>query len=299
MANENDNDGGGLDGWGGGGTTWGDASGTVTTNPNGPTTWDNYDGTSGFVDPNNPTPNWGPPQEAPVAPDTWEAPPETLARPAPISFDNIVPDFLRNMFKGGALNPNQQNLDRNLNNLVQTPMQDERGFWDKLGVRPLGTTAEDVFKEEAANPAMRDTRMGMWDRGIGMMGNAMVGASPLGPAMSAVRAYDSYVNDPSKNVMNAVARGASGMGGYIGALGNMYQGNYGNALTGVLNKSGVDKSTGALAGMGLNYAQGKNIAPSIGGLAGQFLGKSVGGGFGGMVGKTLGQQFGGSYSVRK
>jgi len=220
-----------------------------------------------------------------------------LARPAPISFDNIVPDFLRNMFKGGALNPNQQNLDRNLNNLVQTPMQDERGFWDKLGVRPLGTTSDQLFDSET--PAMRDTRMGMVGNGIGMIGNAMLGASPLGPAMSAVRGYDSYMNDPTKNVANAVAKGASGMGGYIGALGNMYQGNYGNALSGVLGKAGVKGPTNTLAGMGLNYAQGKNIAPSIGGLAGQFLGRSVGGNTGATLGKTLGQQFGGSYSVRR
>jgi len=233
-----------------------------------------------------------------IAPDDW-GPPQEAARPTPISYESLVPSFLRDMFKNGPQNPNQQRLDKSLDNLIQSPVKDERGFWDKLGLRGFGITSDDVFKEEAANPAMRDTRMGMLGTGIGTLGNAFMSASPMGPAMSAVRGYDSYMNDPTKNVMNAVAKGASGMGGYIGALGNLYSGNYGNALTGVLGKAGVSSPARSLAGIGVNFAQGKNVAPSLGGLAGQFLGRSAGGNVGATLGKTLGQQFGGSYSIRK
>ena len=242
---------------------------------------------------------WGPPQEAPPAPDVWNPPEDTLTKPAPISYENLVPSFLRDMFKNGNLNPNQQSLDRSLNNLIQSPVapQQERGLLDRLGLRGFGVTSDQLFDSET--PAMRDDRMGLVGKGLGTIGNSFISASPMGPAMSAVRAYDSYVNDPSKNVTDAVAKGASGMGGYIGALGNLYNGDYGKALTGVLSKNGVSSPTSNLAGIGLNYAQGKNVAPSLAGLAGQFAGRSVGGNVGATLGKTLGQQFGGSYSIRK
>ena len=103
---------------------------------------------------------------------------------------------------------------------------------------------------------------------------------------------------------HAVANGLQNAGGYVGSLANLYNKDYGAALTGVLGKNGVTGNPAALAGIGLDYGLGKNIAPSIGGLAGQFVGRSIGGSGQaganlGTFGKSLGQQMSRRASIRK
>jgi hypothetical protein len=177
--------------------------------------------------------------------------------------------------------------------------QQEPSWFQKMGIVP-GMSKENFFNQET--PAQRDTRMGMVSNGINAVGNAFTGAmmppvARLG--MGLYGAYKGYQADPNKDVGRAIATGAQGLPGYAGALANMYNGNYGAALTGGLAKNGVTGPMANMAGIGADYASGKNIAPSLGGLAGQFAGQSIGGPLGGMFGKSLGQFMGKSGSIRK
>jgi hypothetical protein len=195
------------------------------------------------------------------------------------------------------------NATDSVNQLVQSSpdmgTQQEPSWFQKMGIVP-GMSKENFFNQET--PAQRDTRMGMVSNGINAVGNAFTGAmmppvARLG--MGLYGAYKGYQADPNKDVGRAIATGAQGLPGYAGALANMYNGNYGAALTGGLAKNGVTGPMANMAGIGADYASGKNIAPSLGGLAGQFAGQSIGGPLGGMFGKSLGQFMGKSGSIRK
>lgn len=194
-------------------------------------------------------------------------------------------------------NPTDQNQIRT--DALSTYGTETPNTWQKLGIIP-GMTSAQFFNKET--PAQRDERVGMISEGASDVGKAMVGAAlpaPVRMALGAYNAYSNYQNDPNKDLGKAVATGLSGVSGYTGALANMYNGNYGAAVTGGLAKNGVTGTLGTMAGLGTDYATGKNVAPSLGGLAGQFAGNAIGGPIGGMFGKSLGQQMSRSGSIRK
>ena len=194
-------------------------------------------------------------------------------------------------------NPTDQNQIRT--DALSTYGTETPNTWQKLGIIP-GMTSAQFFNKET--PAQRDERVGMISEGASAVGKAMVGAAlpaPVRMALGAYNAYSNYQNDPNKDLGKAVATGLSNVPGYTGALANMYNGNYGAAVTGGLAKNGITGPLANMAGIGADYASGKNVAPSIGGLAGQFAGQSIGGPLGGMFGKSLGQHIGRSSSVRK
>jgi len=163
------------------------------------------------------------------------------------------------------------------------------------------------FNFDKETPSQQADRMGLVGNAIGTVGKALTSVmmpAPMRMAISGLQAYDKYKQNPDMGVGHAVASGLQGAGGYVGSLANLYNGNYGAALTGALGKNGITGNPATLAGIGLDYGTGKNIAPSLGGLAGQFVGRSLGGtgqaGANlGAFGKSLGQQMSRRASIRK
>lgn len=178
--------------------------------------------------------------------------------------------------------------------------QDAPPSWAQAhGIIP-GMSKESYFNQQT--PAERVGIMKDVGNGISTVGNAMISAmmpAPMRLAMSGVQAYDKYQQNPSMGAGTAIAQGLQGAGGITGALANLYNGNYGSALSGGLRAGGVTGMAPAVAGIGADYATGKNIAPSLGGLAGQFAGQSLGGSVGGAFGRSLGQQMSRMASLRK
>jgi hypothetical protein len=167
------------------------------------------------------------------------------------------------------------------------------GYGSLYGANPNNLTGQSVDHMIAA---------GNVSDGIGMLGKALVSAAmpPIARlGLAGYNAYKGYQADPNRDIGKAIATGASALPGYAGALANMYNGNYGAAVTGGLAKNGITGPTASLAGIGADFASGKNVAPSLGGLAGQFAGQSIGGPLGGMFGRSLGQQMSRSSSLRK
>ena len=194
---------------------------------------------------------------------------------------------------------NAQNQDQAQADQARFQEQNTPTWAARMGIIP-GMSKEAYFNQ--LSPSANAERMGMINTGIGAVGNALVGAAlpaPVRMALGAYNAYQGYQNDPNKDLGKAVATGLSGVSGYTGALANMYNGNYGAAVTGGLAMSGITGPLGTMAGLGTDYATGKDVAPSLGGLAGQFAGNAIGGPIGGMFGKSLGQQMGRSGSIRK
>ena len=277
--------------------TWSDANGSVTTNGiNGNTSWTvGPNGqSSGSIDPNGSGTN---------------TPADQFSTLNSLSamFNKANPQF-------GQTNAQLPGVSNSLNQLMSgpigseynnsvTPNQDQTvkdnyniygdttpNAWQKLGMIP-GMTSEQFFNKET--PAQRDERMGMVSNGIGDVAKAFGSAlmpAPVRMAMGAYNAYQGYQADPNHNLGQAVATGASSFPGYVGALGNMYNGNYGSAVSKTLGANGITGMTNTLAGLGTDAATGKDVTASLGGLAGQFAGQSLGGPLGGMFGKSLGQQ---------
>jgi hypothetical protein len=171
------------------------------------------------------------------------------------------------------------------------------GLAYQLGLRNPGSPAARDFFNHETTPE-QNTRMELVGKGIEGVGKAFMGAimpAPIGMALNAYKTYQNYQNDPNKDLGKAFADALSGSGGYTGALANMYNGNYGSAVT-----SALGKTPGAnIAGIGTDYLTGKNVAPSIGGLVGQSIGNQFGGTLGGMFGQSLGKQIGQNNVVRK
>jgi hypothetical protein len=193
-------------------------------------------------------------------------------------------------------NPVVAGQDQNVSDNYNTYGTTTPNTWQKLGLVP-GMTSENFFNRET--PMQRDERMGMVSDGIGRAVTGALIPAPIRLGLGAYGAYKGYQADPNKDIGKAIATGAQSLPGYAGALANMYNGNYGAALTGGLAKNGVTGPMANLAGIGADFASGKNVAPSLGGLAGQFAGQSIGGPLGGMFGKSLGQFMGKSGSIRK
>lgn len=171
----------------------------------------------------------------------------------------------------------------------------------KLGIRNPGSEASQNFFNNETTPE-RDTRMGLVGDAIGGVGKALVSAmtpAPISIGLNMYNAYQNYQNDPNKDMGKAFANALTGAGGYVGALSNMYNGNYGAAAASVLGKNGVDPTTANAIGIGTDYATGKNIGPALGGLVGQIGGSRIGGTLGGLFGSSLGKSIGQNNSVRK
>ena len=310
-------EGGGTDGGAGsigsndsndsGNRTWSDPSGSVTTNPiTGDISWTgNSNG--------QPAGNWNestqtatgafnPNMPVAVAPPVVDQ--FTRLKELSDMFNKENPQFAQTQTQlpGATESLNQLTQAPPDLGTTQEPNQfDQNGLAYRLGLRMPGTeAAKNFFNTETA--AERNDRMGLVGQGLGAIGNAVMGVAMPAAArlgMGMYSAYKGYQGDPNKDIGRAIATGAQSLPGYAGALANMYNGNYGAAVTGGLAKSGITGPVANVAGIGADYASGKNIAPSLGGLAGQFAGQSLGGPLGGMFGKSLGQQIGRNGSVRK
>ena len=303
---ENQNSDSGNNSYGGDSTrTWSDPSGSVTTNPDtGDISWKNDNGQAG----NYQEPSSSPTASAVVAPD------DQFTRLKELSdmFNTKNPEFaqtqtqlpsvtnsLNQLVNSGPIgsedgNPVVEGQDQNVRDNFNLYGTTTPNTWQKLGIIP-GMDKNAFFDKES--PIQRDTRMGMVGEGIGAVGNALVSAAipaPVRLGLAAYGAYQNYNNDPNRDAGKAIATGLAGVPGYAGALANMYNGNYGAALSGGLVKNGVSGQTANLAGLGTDAAMGRDVSPALGGLAGQFVGHSIGGPLGGMFGKSLGQ-----YSSRK
>jgi hypothetical protein len=310
--------------------SWSDASGTVTTNPyTGGISWT---GTSGNLGGSFTDPNFNTPVQQPV--ETEEQKAQKLADEAEnqrlvqrqqfalnkMEFDNKNPNYVQGlsqmpqmqkslgqMYSGYTTGSqfNVQNNDQAQSASDAAGQSTSPSIWHRLGLRAPGTTSDSFLNSET--PSQRADRMGIVGDSIGGVGKAMISAmmpAPMRMAISGLQAYDKYKQNPDIGVGHAVASGLQGAGGYVGSLANMYNGNYGAALTGALGKNGVTGDPAAIAGIGLDYGLGKNIAPSLGGLAGQFVGRSIGGSGQaganlGTFGKSLGQQMSRRASIRK
>lgn len=201
------------------------------------------------------------------------------------------PTQLSDLFSGDFAN-------NTLNNYSQSGMFAPGSTLYNLGLRSPGTTAEQTFNSET--PQERDTRMGMVGSAIGGVGNLVTGGalsmSPIGPAISLAKAFDSY--GKNQDLGQAVATGISGIPGWGGVIGNVASGNYGSAIARGLGLGGVNSTVSALAGTGADLLSGKNIAPSLGSIIGQTAGRTVGGNSGAAFGAGLGQMYGKNYSLR-
>jgi hypothetical protein len=307
-----------------GSRTWSDSQGSVTTNPDsGNITWSGGGNgqTAGSWNEATQTATgaWNTPLSEPVAVAPVAPPVDQFTRLKELSdmFNKENPMFaqtatqlpsvtgsLNQLVNSGPIgseysNPVVAGQDQNVSDNYNTYGTTTPNMWQKLGLVP-GMTSENFFNRET--PAQRDERMGMVSDGIGAVGRAIVGAAipaPIRLGLGAYGAYKGYQADPNHDVGRAIATGVQSMPGYAGALGNLYNGNYGAALAGGLAKNGITGPAAGLAGIGADYASGKNVAPSLGGLAGQFVGRSVGGPLGGMFGRSLGQQMSRSSSIRK
>jgi len=232
-----------------------------------------------------------------------------------MEFDNKNPNFVQGltqmpqmqkslgqMYSGYTTGSqfNVQNNDQAQSASDAAGAKESPGLLHRLGIHR-------GFSFDKETPSQQADRMGLVGNAIGTVGSALTSAmmpAPMRMAISGLQAYDKYQKNPNMGLGHAVASGLQGAGGYVGSLANLYNKNYGAALSGALNKNGITGNPAAVAGMALDYGTGKNIAPSIGGLAGQFVGRSIGGtgqaGANlGMFGKSLGQQMGRRASIRK
>jgi hypothetical protein len=168
------------------------------------------------------------------------------------------------------------------------------GVWKRLGITP-------GFSFDKETAAQRDDRMGMIGNAVGVVGNAFVGAmmpAPMRMGLGLYGAYRGYQADPNKDVGKAIAKGATGLGGYFGAAGNAYLGNYGSAVTGGLVKSGVDTNLANIAGLGTDYGMGKDVNKPLASMAGQYVGNQMGGPVGGVFGQNIGKSLASIYGKR-
>lgn len=286
-------------------TTWSDPLGSVTTTPStGGITWNNTNGTSGqYTDPKltPDTPPATPPQEQPFALNKQ-------------NFDNNNPNFVQGLSQAPQMQKTLSQLysgyttgsDQNVQNQDQADRsnmlagQTTAPSWAQAhGIIP-GMTSEQYFNQQT--PAERTGIMTDIGNGIHNVGNALFSLAmpaPIRAIAGGINAYNAYQKDPSTGAGTAIANGLTGLGGRVATLANLYNGNYGSAVTGGLRTAGITGMPASLAGVGADYATGKNIAPSLGGLAGQFAGNSLGGSVGGAFGQSLGQSMARSSSLRK
>ena len=256
--------------------TWSDSQGSVTTDPNtGEINWKDLNGhTGGYQEPSS----------SPTA--TANAPPVD-------QFSRL--NELSQMFKGPIgseyTNTVMPNQDQFLSDNQETYGDTTPSIWKRLGITP-------GFSFDKETKLQRDDRMGLVGEAIGTVGNSLIGAmmpAPIRIGLGLYGAYSGYQADPTKNVGNAIAKGATSLGGYFGAAGNAYLGNYGSAVAGGLAKSGVDTNLANIAGLGTDYGTGKDVTKPLSGLAGQYVGNRLGGPVGGVFGQNIGKSLASIY----
>ena len=287
---ENQSDSAGDSSYGSNTRTWSDSQGSVTTNPDtGDINWKYNNGQSGgFQDPGS----------SPTA--TANAPPvDQFARLKELS-EMFKPQQIGPIGSeaGAIYNAPVPGQDQNLADNQNTYGDTTPSVWKRLGIVP-GMDKNEFFDKETK--AQRDDRMGMVGNTIGVVGNAFMGAmmpAPVRLGLGLYGAYRGYQNDPNKDVGKAIATGATGLGGYFGAAGNAYLGNYGSAIAGGLAKAGVDSNLGNIAGLGTDYSMGKDVNKPLSMMAGQYVGNQMGGPVGGVFGQNIGKTLASIYGKR-
>ncbi len=142
------------------------------------------------------------------------------------------------------------------------------------GLRTPGTTAaRDFFGTET--PQERDIRMGKLNNVVRGIGAAMTPA-PMSLAMAGYRGYKAYDEGASPSKALGIALG--GAPGPLGAIGQVAQGNYGQALG-----KAVPGMGGQLAGLGVDAALGKDVTNPLATSLASYAGNQMGGPLGGML----------------
>jgi len=310
--------GGGNTNTGGSSRTWSDASGSVTTNPDdGSIRWTGGGGSGSFTDPNYDTPSFQNPVvvDPKIAEEQAQAAQEQRFALNKMNFDSNNPEMVQQVAQLPAINKTLGQLysgyttgsDFNITRPSQIASAQEaagpnpnQGWGHSWGFRPAGTTFSQM--QESETPSQQAERIGNVMNVVKTVGSGAISAmmpAPMRLALSGIQAYDNYTKNPTQGIGTALANGLSNAGGYTGVLANLYNKNYGAALSGGLTKNGITGLPNSLSSMGVDYMTGKNIAPSLGGVAGQVIGKSLGGTLGGLFGSSLGKQLSRSASIRK
>lgn len=158
----------------------------------------------------------------------------------------------------------------------------EKGYDSMFGVNPNNMEGQSVGHMLAAQ------KTGDF---IGKIGNAAISAAmpaPMSMAVNGTKAWQEY--QKTGDWQQALGKVLGSTGGYSGALGQVMQGNYGNAVTSALGRGGSSPIEALAAGTGVDYARGKDVSQNLGSIAGYTLGNAAGKGYGGL-GQNLGRTF--------
>ncbi len=193
--------------------------------------------------------------------------------------------YLSGMFNETPGAPNQTNFEQGVSN---PPEQEQSkpswlrnlftfnpgGAGYNWGLRTPGTEqARNFFGTETSGE--RDTRMGKVGNAIGSIGRALLPA-PLSLGLAGYKGYQAYNQGASPSQALGMALG--GAPGPLGAIGQVAQGNYGQALG-----KAVPGMGGQLAGLGVDAALGKDVTNPLSTTLAGYAGNQIGGPLGGML----------------